>query len=196
VQRVLEDKVDACAQRIAQMRGLLADLTAEIGELAGMVAVMRESVSDNELHTLLDLHQKEILRLLAGNRPADTVPSTFPFRLDPSKREVRIGRRRVSLTPREFQVVEMLWEQMPLAVSREAMLERLYGTRQGRSERVVDVHVYNVRQKLRIAGATDATIHSKTGEGWYLDLRIPDEWKDAHPVLGQRNGAADAGIDD
>lgn len=196
MQQMLEDKLDACAERVARMRELVADLTTDIGELTGLIAALSETRGREDVQMLLDLHQAEIIRLLAagqevagtGMGSAETTTRTFPFRLDPIKREVRIGRRQVSLTQREFQVVELLWEQMPSAVSREAILERLYGARRGRSERVVDVHVHNVRQKLRIAGATDAAIRSKSGEGWRLDLRIPDGWENAHLALGQRAG--------
>lgn len=193
VQRTLEDKLNACADRVVQMRELLADLTADIGQLAGLITALSEDRGQEDVQTLLNLHQAEIIRLLAASQEmASAEPPragrerrAFPFRLDPIKREVRIGRRQVSLTPREFQVVELLWEQMPSAVSREAILERLYGTRKVRSERVIDVHIYNIRQKLQSAGATDATIHSKAGEGWRLDLHVPNKQQIARSTLKQ-----------
>lgn len=196
VRRMLEDKLGECADRVAQMRELLAALTNDIGELSGLIAALAEGPGQDDVQTMLRLHQAEVIRLLAASQETRTegakeeakTPHLFPFRLDPIKREVRIGRRQVSLTPKEFLVIELLWEQMPSAVSRDAILERLYGARRGRSERVIDVHVYNIRQKLKNAGATDAAIRSKTGQGWMLDLHIPDGWEETRAQLGQRIG--------
>ncbi|HSX56599.1 MAG TPA: winged helix-turn-helix domain-containing protein [Sphingomonas sp.] len=198
VRRMLEDKIGECAERVARMRELLAELTADIGELSGLITALADVPGQEDVQTMLRLHQAEVIRLLAASQetpdksPKDRArtPHLFPFRLDPIKREVRIGRRQVSLTPKEFLVIELLWEQMPAAVSRDAILERLYGAHRGRSERVIDVHVYNIRQKLRNAGATDAAIRSKTGQGWLLDLQIPDGWEENGAVLGRKVGTA------
>lgn len=197
VRRVLEDKIVECAERVARMGEMLAELTADIGELSGLITALGDVPGQEEVQAMLRLHQAEVIRLLAASQDAqgksvrDTVkpPHPFPFRLDPIKREVRIGRRQVSLTPKEFLVIELLWEQMPAAVSRDSILERLYGVHRGRSERVVDVHVHNIRQKLRNAGATDAAIRSKTGQGWLLDLHVPDSGDETSPATGRRIAA-------
>lgn len=179
---MLEDKIGQCQQHLGRVSDLLAELTSDLGELAGLVAAAAGGKDDEDIQALLRLHHAQLLRLLersqlaeAAAPPISPAPSAakFPFRLDPIGREVRIGRRSVSLTRREFQVIELLWEQMPAPVSREALLEHLYGARRARSERVVDVHVHNIRQKLKMAGATDAAIRSRTGEGWTLELHIP-----------------------
>ncbi|HEV7289387.1 winged helix-turn-helix domain-containing protein [Sphingomonas sp.] len=180
--RQLEAKFVSCEARVARLRDELSDLASDLGELGALLGRLTVEDEDDDVRTLLRAHQMELMRALSAVTQS-AVPSMhgqaqpqlqFPFFLDPLKREVRIGRRRISFTPREFQVVELLWEQMPSPVSRAAMLERLYGAAGSRSERVIDVHMYNIRQKLSLAGATDVTVRAMTGRGWRLDLKLAD----------------------
>lgn len=179
--RQLEAKFASCEARLARTRDALTELASDLSELGALLSSL--AVNDqSDVRALLRTHQMELMRVLSAMTQS-AAPSMhgqgqeqarFPFFLDPLKREVRIGRRRISFTPREFQVVELLWEQMPSPVSRAAILERLYGTAGSRSERVVDVHMYNIRQKLSLAGATDVTVRALTGRGWRLDLKLAD----------------------
>jgi len=182
--------LDACVERIERAREALVHLTQELDALSQLVSELQQDDEEgaDDLQDLLRLHHEEVIGLLAGSRDAAAEPGTpeFPFRLDPLKREARIGRRRMYLTPKEFAVLELLWEQMPAPVSRETIFDRLYGEKRGRSERVVDVHVHNIRQKLKAAGTTNATIQSKTGAGWSLHLHLSANQEVLHPgLLGQ-----------
>lgn len=173
VQRMLEDRLRKCADRVTKLGDLVAELASEISELSGMVGAQATNRWQDDVQTMLAQQQAEIARLLReGSNAGAVTPADFPFRLDPAEREIRIGRRRVSLTPQEYKVIEILWEQMPSSVSREAILERLYGADRDKSERIVDVFVSNIRQKLQMSGATDVTIQSKAGQGWRLELRM------------------------
>ena len=39
------------------------------------------------------------------------------------------------------------------------------------------------------AGATDAAIRSKTGQGWLLELHVPDSRDESGPTIGRRSTA-------
>ena len=147
-----------------------------VGELRALSAAVDAQVQGNwreDVQAMLHAQKSEILQSLAGQHPdlRDAAPKhRFPFNLDPDQQEVRIGRRRIPLTPNEFKVVQCLWEASPGLVSREVIIGRLYDQDTVRSKRVVDVFVSNVRNKLRDAGATDVQIESKSGQGWRLVL--------------------------
>jgi two-component system alkaline phosphatase synthesis response regulator PhoP len=54
----------------------------------------------------------------------------------------------VSLTPIEFDLLKTLAEHHGLVLSREQLLERVWGHDFYGEERVVDVHIGHIRQKL------------------------------------------------
>lgn len=160
---------------------MLSSVAADLGRIAQAEIDANASRDDHVIETLLRTHQAEILRVVAAGvqrveqGEATDLRHGFPFRLDPAHHEVRIGRRRVALSAHEYAVVELLWQQMPLYVSREDLLTHLYGEGVTKAPRVIDVFLHRIRNKLVAAGCTDATIQSKPGKGWRLDLALPDD---------------------
>lgn len=179
LQSIVTRRLELCLKRVSNLRAMLSELAEEVQDLHRIVVEADAEHEVEALRAMLELHQAEIMRLLSRDHDHTTptlsepsAPHAFPFRLDPFNREVRIGRRRVLLTQREMEVMELLWEQMPAPVSREAILNRLYGDSATRSERVIDVHIHNIRQKLRASGATDVSIKSWAKQGWALVLPL------------------------
>jgi len=68
--------------------------------------------------------------------------------VDLDRHEVRVGDRRVELTPTEFQLLATLAEQPGRVFTRLQLLDALYGTAYAASDRTVDTHVKNLRKKL------------------------------------------------
>jgi len=107
---------------------------------------------------------------LVGARSSG-VAGPFRFSLDPLQRAAKIGRRRIPLTRAEYRLLECLWERRPNPASRQDLLDHLYGEDADQpSDAVIDVVIFKIRQKLRNAGCTDASIEVVRGEGWYLNL--------------------------
>lgn len=73
--------------------------------------------------------------------------------IDRMAREVRVGEHEVPLSPREFDLLALLAGQPGRVFAREEIERRVWGERQGPSSNSVDVHVANLRGKLRDAGA-------------------------------------------
>ena len=72
----------------------------------------------------------------------------FPrLRIDPGSHQVWLDDQLVDLTPTEFQLLHTLAEHPHMVLSREQLLEKVWGTYYG-EERVVDVHIGSVRRKL------------------------------------------------
>jgi two-component system response regulator CpxR len=69
-------------------------------------------------------------------------------RVDPASREAWIHRRLLELTSVEFTLFEMLVRQAGQVVSREELTEKVLGREIGPFDRVIDVHVSNLRKKL------------------------------------------------
>jgi DNA-binding response OmpR family regulator len=94
--------------------------------------------------------------VLRRARPAEG-PDVFDvagLRVDFGRRQVMVGGESVSLTPKEFDLLRALIEARGRVLSREFLLDRVWGyARAGEIEsRTVDVHVRRLRQKLRAEG--------------------------------------------
>jgi two-component system OmpR family response regulator len=68
--------------------------------------------------------------------------------LDPATREVRRAGEPVSLTPKEFALLEFLMRNPERALSRTAIMERVWGIRFDPGTNVVDVFINALRNKL------------------------------------------------
>jgi len=68
--------------------------------------------------------------------------------LDFSSHQVLVSGKEIPLSPREFELLELLVENRGYALSREQILERVWGLDFEGDERVVDTHIKNIRLKL------------------------------------------------
>ncbi|GAC1353791.1 MAG: response regulator transcription factor [Herpetosiphon sp.] len=70
------------------------------------------------------------------------------LKLDRDTREVTLSGQPVHLTPREFDVLELLMSHPRQALTRETMLNRVWGYNYIGETNVVEVHISSVREKL------------------------------------------------
>ncbi len=75
-----------------------------------------------------------------------------PMTLDPSRRQVFWDESEVKLSPREFELLIYLCNQPGRVYSREDIERDVWGDELPPSSNVVDVHIANIRGKLRDAG--------------------------------------------
>lgn len=68
--------------------------------------------------------------------------------IDASRRRVTQGERAVELTPREFDLLYVLALNRGIVMSREKLLERVWGYDYYGDTRTVDVHIRHMREKL------------------------------------------------
>src|SRR4051795_10994717 len=88
-------------------------------------------------------------------------------RLNPDTREVLRGDRPLELTSREFELLEYLMRNERLVVTREALLEQVWGYRVLVETNTVDVFISNLRRKLE-AGGEARVLHTVRGSGYVL----------------------------
>ena len=70
------------------------------------------------------------------------------LRLDPVRRQVTLSDLEVSLSAREFALLELLMQQPGAVLSREKLETSLYGWNEEISSNAVEVHLHNLRRKL------------------------------------------------
>jgi two-component system alkaline phosphatase synthesis response regulator PhoP/two-component system response regulator ResD len=87
------------------------------------------------------------------------------LRIDLRRREASIGDRRLDLRAREFDLLAALARDPGVVLTREALLEGVWGTDFPGETRTVDVHVAEVRKKLAGDGPPIETVR---GHGYRL----------------------------
>lgn len=92
---------------------------------------------------------KAVLRRTGGAGPGgDDVTTLGPVTLARGSREVRVDGSEVELTQREFDLLEYLLRRAGQVVTREELLESVWGFALPGQTRTVEVHVAQLRKKL------------------------------------------------
>ena len=89
------------------------------------------------------------------------------LRLNPATREVARGERDIDLTAREFELLEFLMRNERLVVSRERLLEEVWGYDPLAMTNTIDVFISNLRRKLEDGGES-RLLHTKRGAGYVM----------------------------
>ena len=103
-------------------------------------------------------------------RPSDGVPVVLRaggVALDPARREVIAGNRPVSLTAKEFGLLELLLRHPGQVLSRDQIARHVWSGDFEADSNVLEVHVRNIRRKLSEAG-NDELIETVRGAGYRL----------------------------
>jgi len=108
---------------------------------------------------------KAILRRTDGTVRLGRPIEIGSLRIEPRRREVFVGDRGVELRAREFDLLAALARDPGVVLSRESLLEDVWGTDFAGETRTVDVHVSELRRKLAPDGPT---IESVRGIGYRL----------------------------
>ncbi len=88
--------------------------------------------------------------------------------MDVARHEVRVGTRPVVLTPREFQILRQFLESPGLVLSRQELLNRVWGEDFALEEHALDVHIHALRQKIEANPSRPALILTIRGVGYKL----------------------------
>jgi DNA-binding response OmpR family regulator len=109
------------------------------------------------------------LRALLRRRPprGSAALTVGDLRLNPDSREVTRGDRQIELTNREFELLEFLMRNERLVVSRERLLEEVWGYDPLAMTNTIDVFISNLRRKLE-AGGEPRILHTKRGAGYVV----------------------------
>jgi len=124
---------------------------------------------------------KAILRRTGGapdRRPNELVHQDI--QLDLEKRRLRVKKETIALTPHEYALLEALMAAPGRTFTRDELLDRLYPRGEAVViERVVDVHIGKLRQKIEPDPAHPRHILTARGIGYYF--ADPAEAEDGSP---------------
>jgi two-component system phosphate regulon response regulator PhoB len=104
---------------------------------------------------------RAVLRRAHPNQPTPVL-TVGPITLDAVRHAVSLNGQAIVLTPKEFDLLQALLEAAGRVLSREFLLNRVWGYARADviESRTVDVHVRRLRAKLGDAGSRIATVKS------------------------------------
>ena len=108
---------------------------------------------------------KAVLRRSDGSASANELVQVGAVTIDLGRREVRVDDTPVAFTGKEFDLLKFLGERPGLALSRQQILDGVWGFDWYGDARTVDVHIAQVRKKLAAAVRIDTV----RGVGYRLD---------------------------
>jgi len=162
---------------------LLGDLRGRGDRLPVLVITARDTVgdriagldagADDYLVKPFDLDEllarvRALLRRAAGR--AEPLLAHGRLRLDPAKHAAWLGEQPLTLSAREFALLQALLERPEAVLSRAQLEERLYGWNEPVGSNAVEVHIHNLRRKLG-----ERAIRNVRGVGYTLgDLESAD----------------------
>lgn len=89
--------------------------------------------------------------------------------LDLNRREVRLDDRPLPLKPQEYELLLFLAQHRGQALSREFLLERVWGWEFSGGTRTVDVHIHWLREKIEEDSAQPKRIVTVRGSGYRFE---------------------------
>jgi DNA-binding response OmpR family regulator len=162
------DGVEVCRRLRAESDVPILMLTAR-SETEDRVGGLDSGADD---YLVKPFERRELLariRALLRRRPPRGSASlqVADLTLNPDTREVRRGSREIELTNREFELLEYLMRNERLVVSRERLLDDVWGYDPMAATNTIDVFISNLRRKLEADGDS-RLLHTKRGAGYVL----------------------------
>jgi DNA-binding response OmpR family regulator len=166
----LVDGLDVCRILRAESAVAILLVTARSSENDMLLGLdlgaddyMAKPVSPRELTARV----RALLRR-AGAGDSATVVRTGDLEVDPDRFEVRVRGAAVTLTAKEFAILELLAREPGRVFTRGQIIDRAFGFEQDISERTVDAHVVNLRRKIEEDPAEPRYVQTVYGRGYRM----------------------------
>jgi len=113
---------------------------------------------------------KAILRRAVKPAPTPKINNLIvrDLTIDPQSRRVFVLGEEISLTAKEYDLLEFMVKNSGRVYTREALLAELWGTENTGDVRTVDVHVRRLREKIEESPSDPKYIYTKWGVGYYF----------------------------
>lgn len=114
------------------------------------------------------IHEKEIEQYKDKNAPQEVLAFS-DLAINTTRHEVKLGAEILSLKPKEYELLLFLAEHRGKMLSREFILERVWGWDYVGDSRTVDVHVRWLRKKIEKDPSSPQKIITVRGGGYRFD---------------------------
>jgi DNA-binding response OmpR family regulator len=165
------DGLEVCKaiQRVAWTPVLmLTAKTEEADKVAGFAVGADDYLTKPFSLRELAARVKAILRRMdrMNEQRSDGPLGGYGLEIDPNRRRVTVDGEEVGLTPLEFEILVTLARDPGVVMSRDQLMDRVWGYRDYAGGRVVDSHVARIRRKLGEDGLEPRFIRTVHGVGY------------------------------
>ena len=129
---------------------------------AGVDDYITKPFSPRELLARIQAHVKRIVKT------SRRVLEMGGLTMDLGSREVSVNGQPVSLTKKEFELLEYLLRNPQIVLSRDNILNEIWDFDYDGDTRIVDVHIFKLRNKLQGSGVKIASLR---GVGYKLEVQ-------------------------
>ena len=113
-------------------------------------------------------HIRAILRRHNMTSESPSVLRVQGLAMDTARHEVTVGGALVELTPKEFRILHQFLLSPGVVLSRQDLLNRVWGEDYALEEHALDVHIHSLRQKIEADPAKPIFIVTIRGVGYKL----------------------------
>ncbi|MGC9271073.1 response regulator transcription factor [Acidiphilium sp.] len=154
--------------RIGGLRCPIVAVAHSLGE-AGRLRVLEAGVDDLIVSATsqeeIFLRVQNQVRRSRGFQSPSLVLGNIEINMNAKK--IFVGAHEVTLTKKEYQIVEILALRKGCVLSKEAILDHLYGGLDEPNPKIIDVFICKIRKKLLAMGADDL-IETNWGRGYMV----------------------------
>ncbi|MGL5540897.1 MAG: response regulator transcription factor [Erysipelotrichaceae bacterium] len=90
------------------------------------------------------------------------------LQIDLQRREAQLGEEKLELTKKEFDLLYFLVKNKNIVLSRDTILNEIWGFDYDNDTRIVDVHIFKLRSKL---GSSNVHIKANRGVGYLIEVK-------------------------
>lgn len=132
--------------------------------VARIKANLRKAEADNSFKNIEDIKQEKV-------EEHDKIITIGELVINVDKFEVQVRNKPIELTLREFEVLKYLASQPGQVVTRETLLEKVWGYEYYGDIRTVDVTIRRIREKIEVDTSSPKILITKRGVGYYLSSK-------------------------
>lgn len=125
--------------------------------------------------------QKALIRRIHGYSASEIRVGRMT--LDLNARSVKIDDQRLSVTAKEYSILELLALRRGTTLTKETFLDHLYGGMDEPEQKIIDVFVCKLRKKIAKVAAGDSLIETVWGHGYILNETPQQLAEEAEPFL-------------
>ena len=130
---------------------MLTALDDDDSQMKGFDALADDYITKPFSMPVVMKHIEAVLRRAEqGGAAPNTVIRYKEITVDTDSLTVLVGTESVSLTTREFEILKLLLENQGRVVSRERLLDTVWGYDYVGDEKIVNTHIKNIRKKLGV----------------------------------------------